>query len=33
MEHFGSNRNVSVIVALDEKYPEAIVIAVVTKAK
>ena len=33
MEHFGTNRNISVIVALDDNDPDAIVVTVMTKAK
>ena len=33
MEHFGTNRNISVIVALDDTNPDAIVVTVMTKAK
>ena len=33
MEYFGTNRNISVIVALDDNDPDAIVVTVMTKAK
>lgn len=33
MEHFGTSRNISVVVALDDRDPDAIVVTVMTKAK
>ena len=33
MEHFGTNRNISVVVALDDNDPDVIVVTVMTKAK
>ena len=33
MEHFGTNRNISVVVALDDSDPDVIVVTVMTKAK
>ncbi len=32
MDHFGTNRNISVVVALDDDDPDAIVVTVMTKA-
>lgn len=33
MEHFGTNRNISVVAALDNNDPDVIVVTVMTKAK
>ena len=33
MEHFGTNRNISVVVALDESDPDAIVVTVMVNAR